>query len=212
MDRPPEAYLHVGIVHFMLFPDVQGGDGPVLESVQSLAAVGDARHPADVNDFTFDSFEAQYVLGRDDDGHSTLTTTETIVARFPEFDQNRGIRRAIPATYQGHTTSLEVVSVTDESGDPRPYSVDADSGIVTVTSAVPEGSFVRGVQTYVITYTQRDVVDYFTNTTAEEFYWNINGTDWRQPFGVVRGTLLLEDGLCPGCGHLDAHAGGLDSG
>ncbi|OIR11269.1 MAG: hypothetical protein BEU05_00810 [Marine Group III euryarchaeote CG-Bathy2] len=25
-------------------------------------------------------------------------------------------------------------------------------------------------------------------------------------------TLLLEDGLCPGCGHLDAHAGGLDSG
>ncbi len=135
------------------------------------------------------------MLGRDDDGHSTLTTTETIVARFPEFDQNRGLRRAIPATYQGHTTSLEVVSVTDESGDPRPYSVDADSGIVTVTSAVPEGSFVRGVQTYVITYTQRDVVDYFTNTTAEEFYWNINGTDWRQPFGVVRGTLLLEDGL-----------------
>ena len=164
-------------------------------AVTSLAAVGDARHPADVNDFTFDSFEAQYVLGRDDDGHSTLTTTETIVARFPEFDQNRGIRRAIPATYQGHTTSLEVVSVTDESGAPRPYSVDADSGVVTVTSAVPEGSFVRGVQTYVITYTQRDVVDYFTTTTAEEFYWNINGTDWQQPFGVVRGTLLLEDGL-----------------
>jgi sugar phosphate isomerase/epimerase len=40
MDRPPEAYLHVGIVHFMLFPDVQGGDGPVLESVQSLASDG----------------------------------------------------------------------------------------------------------------------------------------------------------------------------
>ena len=151
--------------------------------------------PADVNDFTFDSFEAQYVLGRDVDGHSTLTTTETIVARFPEFDQNRGIRRAIPSTYQGRTTSLQVVSVTDESGAPRPFSVEDGSGVVEVTAAVPQGQFVQGVQTYVITYTQRDVVDYFTNTTAEEFYWNVNGTDWPQPFGLVRGTLLLEDGL-----------------
>ncbi|MER3393764.1 MAG: DUF2207 domain-containing protein, partial [Microcella pacifica] len=116
----------------------QAAPPPVASTtVAPVAAVGGAVLPADVNDFTFDSFEAQYVLGRDDDGHSTLTTTETIVARFPEFDQNRGLRRAIPATYQGHTTSLEVVSVTDESGDPRPYSVDADSGIVTVTSAVP---------------------------------------------------------------------------
>lgn len=167
----------------------------VSSTTAPLVAVVGATMPANVNDFTFDRFDAQYVLGRDDDGHSTLTTTETIVARFPEFDQNRGLRRAIPATYQGHTTSLKVISVTDESGAPRPYSVDADSGVVTVTSAVPEGQFVRGVQTYVITYTQRDVVDFFTTTTAEEFYWNVNGTDWAQPFGLVRGTLLLEDGL-----------------
>ena len=66
---------------------------------------------------------------------------------------------------------------------------------MTVTAAVPEGSFVRGVQTYVVTYTQRDVVDFFENTNAEEFFWNVNGTDWPQPFDVVRGTLILEDGL-----------------
>jgi len=151
--------------------------------------------PANVNDFTFDSFEAEYRLGRDEEGRATLTTTETLVARFPDFDQNRGIRRSIPAFYQGRTTELTVLSVTDESGAPRPYSVDAESSIVTVTAAVPEGSFVRGVQTYVVTYTQRDVVDFFENTNAEEFFWNVNGTDWPQPFDVVRGTLILEDGL-----------------
>ncbi len=151
--------------------------------------------PSNVDDFTFDSFEAEYRLGRDDAGRATLTTTETIVARFPEFDQNRGIRRAIPASYQGRTTSLTVQSVTDETGAPRQYSVDASSSIVEVTAAVPEGSFVRGVQTYVITYTQLDVVDYFANTDAEEFFWNVNGTDWAQPFELVRGTLILEDGL-----------------
>ncbi len=40
MDRPPEAFMHVGIVHFMLHPEVQGGDGPILESVEALATDG----------------------------------------------------------------------------------------------------------------------------------------------------------------------------
>jgi len=148
-----------------------------------------------VDDFTFDSFDVEYRLGRDDDGHATLTTVETLVARFPDFDQNRGIRRSLPAQYQGRTTALEVVSVTDENGEERPFEVEDGSGVVDVIAAVPEGQFVRGIQTYVITYTQRDVVDAFDDTGAEEFYWNLTGTDWAQPFAQVRGRVVLEDGL-----------------
>ncbi len=148
-----------------------------------------------VDDFTFDSFDVEYRLGRDDAGHATLTTVETLVARFPEFDQNRGIRRSLPAQYQGRTTALEVVSVTDENGEQRPFEVEDGSGVVDVIAAVPEGQFVRGIQTYVITYTQRDVVDAFDDTGAEEFYWNLTGTDWAQPFAQVRGRVVLEDGL-----------------
>jgi len=164
------------------------------ESQSALAALpaGVAR---DVNAFTFDSFHAEYRLGLDDDGHATLTTVETLTARFPDYDQNRGIRRSLPSTYQGHSTSLRVVSVTDETGAPRPFEVSHESGLVDIVSAVPEGSYTYGVQTYVITYEQRDVVDYFSNTGAEEFYWNLNGNDWAQPFGRVSGTLVLEDGL-----------------
>lgn len=186
--RPIVALLALGVLAPLL------AVSPVAAS-PSVPPAAATVFPADVDDFTFDSFEAEYRLGRDPQGHATMTTTETLVARFPEFDQNRGVRRAIPATYQGRTTSLDVLSVTDEAGNPRPYSVDYDSSIVTVTAAVPEGSFVRGVQTYVITYTQRDVVDSFANTSAEEFFWNINGTDWRQPFDLVRGTIILDDGL-----------------
>jgi hypothetical protein len=190
------ALLALGVLTPLLAAvPVEAATAPVGTVAAELAALPAAVLPANVNDFTFDSFEAEYRLGRDDEGHATLTTTETIVARFPEFDQNRGIRRVIPATYQGRTTSLEVQSVTDASGQSRTWEVEYDLSIATVRAAVPEGDFVRGEQTYVITYTQRDVVDYFTNTDAEEFFWNINGTDWPQPFGVVRGTLLLEDGL-----------------
>ncbi len=167
--------------------------GPAPESAASAVTGGVLTR--DLNAFTFDSFHADYVLGRDESGHATLTTTETLVARFPDFDQNRGIRRSLPATYQGHTTSLQVISVTDENGQPRPFTVDATAARVDIVSAVPEGSFTRGVQTYVITYTQRDVVDFFANTNAQEFFWNVNGTDWAQPFGAVSATLRLDNGL-----------------
>ena len=167
--------------------------GPAPQSAAAAISNGPLR--ADVNAFTFDSFHADYVLGRDETGHATLTTTETLVARFPDFDQNRGIRRSLPATYQGHTTNLQVVSVTDENGQPRPFEVSSESGRIDIVSAVPEGSYTYGVQTYVITYTQRDVVDFFSNSQAQEFYWNTNGTDWAQPFARVSATVTLDDGL-----------------
>lgn len=37
MDRHWNAYMHVGIVHFMLWPQVQGGTGPILETAAQLA-------------------------------------------------------------------------------------------------------------------------------------------------------------------------------
>ena len=36
--KPWEAYMHLGIVHFMLFPETMGGDGPVAETVAKVAA------------------------------------------------------------------------------------------------------------------------------------------------------------------------------
>ena len=56
---------------------------------------------ADTDDFTFDSWHSGFALGLTTDGHSRLTTTETIVARFPAAAQNRGIRRAIPTRTTG---------------------------------------------------------------------------------------------------------------
>ncbi len=161
--------------------------------------VGAPGVPAGVDDFTFDSFDAHYVLGIDDEQRSTLTTTETLVAVFPDFDQNRGIRRFIPSTYDGHPLQNQVISVTDENGQRRDFEQgfeSDDSGSYQVlTIAVPEGQYVHGTQTYVIEYTQRDVTAYFENTDDDEFYWDVNGTGWAQPFGQVSATVDLADGL-----------------
>ena len=37
--------------------------------------------------------------------------------------------------YDGHPTDLEIMSVTDERGEARPYEEDSDDGVVTLTIA-----------------------------------------------------------------------------
>ncbi|MFB2599046.1 DUF2207 domain-containing protein [Herbiconiux sp. P17] len=152
-----------------------------------------AAGPGDVNDFAFASFDARYDLGIDAEGHSTLATTETFVAEFPDFDQNRGIQRAIPLTYDGHPTQLTLTSVTDATGAPREYETETDDENLIVTIAGDE--FVHGEQTYVLSYTQQDVTAYFSNTDDDEFYWDTNGTLWRQPFAVHTTTTTVPANL-----------------
>ncbi|MBX9471666.1 DUF2207 domain-containing protein [Microcella sp.] len=144
---------------------------------------------ADTSDFTFDSFDADYTLSREADGTATLRVVETIVARFPDFDQNRGIIRAIPDDYDGVPLNTVVESVTDQNGTPVYYESYGTGGFVELALGTDE--FVRGVQTYVITYTQQNVVRSFDDTASDEFYWDVNGTGWQQPFGRVSATVTL---------------------
>ena len=150
---------------------------------------------ADVDDFEVASFDAAYTLDRDADGRSSLRTVETIVTIFPDFDQNRGFIRDIPRVYNDIDTEVEVVSVTDQHGLSRPFSVEVSGDFLSVTMAVPEGSFVHGEQHYVLEYTQRDVTRAFADTGVDEFYWDVNGIAWAQPFGRVSATLTLSDEL-----------------
>lgn len=157
---------------------------PALVAPPAQAASAPDIVTAGVDDFEFASFDADYYLDVDDEGRSTLTTVETFVAIFPDFDQNRGMRRAIPGDYLGAPTDVTVVSVTDENGTPRPMEVETDDeGFVLVTSRADD--YVQGQQTYVFTYTQRNVTRTFADTSSDEFYWDTNGTGWYQYFGSV---------------------------
>lgn len=147
----------------------------------------------DTSDFTFDSFDADYTLSRDADGTATVTVVETIVARFPNFDQNRGIIRAIPDDYDGVPLNTSVQGVTDQNGAPVAYEASNTGAFVEL--ALGTDDFVRGVQTYVISYTQQNVVRSFADTNSDEFYWDMNGTGWAQPFDEVTATIRIDDEL-----------------
>lgn len=174
----------------------------VLGLVGTPAAASAASAPASVtqrlasvDDFTFESLDVQYTLGRDAEGRSTLRTVEHFVAVFPEVDQNRGFIRDLPRNYDGHPTDIEIVSVTDAAGNPRPFELETGPEYLSVVMAVPRGEFVHGRQSYVIEYTQRDVTAAFADTNADEFYWDVNGTDWRQTFDRISARITVSDGL-----------------
>ncbi|WP_141630044.1 DUF2207 family protein [Salinibacterium sp. PAMC 21357] len=163
---------------------------PAVDVESARAANGVVQFGLD--DFVFDSYDAEFFLDRDSEGRSTLLTTETFIAVFPA-DQNRGMKRAIPDDFEGEPVNVSNISVTDETGKPRPIEIEHDEGFTLVTSAAD--SFVEGAQTYVFTYEQSNVTRYYADTDADEWYWDTNGVGWNQPFGSVTATVHLGDGL-----------------
>lgn len=147
---------------------------------------------ASPNDFTFTSFDGDYRLGKDSEGRSTLAVTERLTAEFPAINQNHGIERAIPDDYDSHPLDLKITAVTNPSGAALPYSTYSSNGntVIRVGSA---NSFVHGTNKYVISYTMRDVT--ITKNGKQEFFWNVNGTQWQQPFGSVSARIHLDPSI-----------------
>jgi len=154
---------------------------------------------ADVNDFSFESFDAVYELSQDKDfdNRPEIHVTETIVAIFPEINQNRGIKRSIPSSSYGvYPGLIEIHSVTDENGADRDYEVIEEEGFNNIYIKKDDDSFVNGRQTYVIEYTQSWVIRNFQASSGnDEFYWDVNGTGWLQSFGRVSASVKVDKEL-----------------
>lgn len=143
---------------------------------------------ANVNNFFFESFEADYYLSKDDEGRSRLKVVEKLVARFPEYNQNKGLVREIPSRYDGHPVSLKLESIT-RNGEKEPiYSEEWIGSNFVVSTGTDD--YVTGRQEYVFAYTMRDVTKDFGD--HQELYWDSNGTGWRQAFSTVTARLHLE--------------------
>ncbi|MET0673747.1 MAG: DUF2207 domain-containing protein [Microbacterium pygmaeum] len=154
---------------------------------------------ASVEDFSYDALDADFFLVRGAGGISDLYVIETRVVRFPEFDQNKGIVRWIPKADSGIAHDTDVVNVTGADGEAIPWWTEEDEDHVTVLTG--DDSYVRGVQTYVISYTMRDVVLRYDDTDADEFFLDVVESDHAQPFDRITATVRIAgvpaEGLLP---------------
>jgi len=161
--------------------------------VIAVPLLGAAIVTTGVQDFEFESYSADYYLARDAEGHSTLRTVETFVAVFPDFDQNRGMIRAIPNSYDGVPLQTHVQSVVDETGNGIRFDISIYDDFTEL--ALGSDEYVHGRTTYTITYTQENVVRAFPDTNDDEFYWDTNGTGFNQPFGSVAARVHIDPAL-----------------
>ncbi|GAA1235594.1 putative membrane protein YgcG [Microbacterium phyllosphaerae] len=170
-------------------PTAAAGAAPAASAAASAAGntgtgtraemLADARSAsADVDDFSYEKWDARFDVSLDDEGRARMHVTETLTARFPDFDQNKGIVRGMPTSYENAWLELQILSVTDGSGAEVPYETDEDDGLLYVLTG--DDDYVQGTQTYVIEYEMRDVV-LSADTGVDEFYWDLLPLDSTQP-------------------------------
>lgn len=171
-------------------------DGPASH----LAAPRPADVPTDVDDFSYSSWDAAYEIGLDDEGRARMRVTETLVARFPDVDQNRGIVRGLATSYEGASIETTILSVTDGNGADVPYETDEEDGLLYVLTG-NDDDFVRGLTTYVIEYEMRDVIlatdrsESSSAPPADEFYWDLLPLDSTQPIDRFRAEIVFDPAM-----------------
>ena len=153
------------------------------------SAMAARSNTSDTNNFTITNYNVRLELGRDRNNRSTLKTIETITADFPP-DQNHGITRQFVKKYDGHAMNLALESVKDEHGVDLEYHQNGST-----LRIGNKNTYVSGTKTYIITYTQRDVTRYYSDTQKDEFYWNAIGTDSPVPVAAATVTLKLDIAL-----------------
>lgn len=157
----------------------------------SLLVVGwrpDQAHAQNTQNFTIESFEADYYLSKTDKNVSTMKVVEKITAEFPDFDQNHGILRAIPKEYKNNNLSVSVESVVNPIGTAYRFSTYTENDNLVLRIGDPD-SYVHGQTTYIITYQLRNVISFYDS--HDELYWDVNGDQWPQAMGAVTARLHL---------------------
>ncbi len=146
-------------------------------------------------DYYFESMNVDYHLSVGKDNHSVLKVEETLVPVFPDYDQNHGIERNIPLKYDGHKLKFELEEVT----------LDGETGVIAKEDESDNhyrmklgraSEYLKGRHVFKIKYTLQDVTHKpKDNSNIQEFYWDVNGVDWRQTFQKVTVTLQIDQKL-----------------
>ncbi len=138
-------------------------------------------------DFTINKFHSDITINED----SSLTVKESINVEFHKL--KHGIYREIPFKYTDERgnrikTPLEVLSVTDESGNEWKYKTKKTGNVINIRIGDPK-KYVEGHQKYVITYKVVNAILFFDD--HDELYWNVTGNYWWAPIKEASANITL---------------------
>jgi len=142
-------------------------------------------------DWEIERFNVEIRIERE----GSIRVVETIAADFTR-DPHRGILRNIPYRYSRHgarfSLRMDLVSVTDENGEPHPYRAHREDGELRLRIGDPDVYRSERV-TYRITYDAERAILHFDE--HDELYWNTTGNEWPIPIEQASCRVILPDGL-----------------
>ena len=159
-----------------------------------------ASESSNTDNFNFSDFTADYYLTRDEEGVSHLRVVENLTAEFPNYAQNKGLRRHIPLTNQGgknitlpNLDSSNIKITRNGVAEPI-WDISRGGDYYTVETGTDD--YVLGTQKYTFEYEFEKVVTDFDD--YQELYWDTNGNGWPQRFKSLKARLhfdaeLLDD-------------------
>jgi uncharacterized membrane protein len=140
--------------------------------------------------FTINEFRSDITVRED----SSFVVNETLRVTFHK--PRHGIYRDIPFKYVTELgkvirTPIKVISVRDDSGRTWKYKVSKTGPLIRIRIGDPN-KYVRGNQTYVITYRMQNAILFFDD--HDELYWNVTGNYWKAPIQEASADIHLDVG------------------
>lgn len=142
--------------------------------------------------FSYESWHTQLELTRNADGEGELAVAETMVAGFPDKDQNKGIVRSIPVRGSLYFDDLQV---SDADGGPVPFRTEYDSDAQLLHIEIGTDAYVHGEQTYVVEYTVTDAVVSDDSAGVDDLYWNLLPLDSAQEIEEFSAEIRIDSQL-----------------
>lgn len=125
---------------------------------------------------------------------SSLIINERITYDF-EKALRIGIYRDIPLSNKaGKNIIVDVISVTDDNGQPYKFSTTTDDGVFTIKIGDTE-KLISGEKIYKISYKISGGVLY--QSDFDEIYWNATGNGWNVPMKNIKSKVVLPQGVFP---------------
>lgn len=145
-----------------------------------------------VDRFDYSSWDTEIDLRLDEEGYPELRVRETVVAQFPDSNQNKGIARGIP--YFGYRV-VDDVDVTRPDGSPVPWTREPDYDASMLYLLIGGDEYVHGEQAYVISYTHEQPILIDPDTANQELYWNLLPLDSAQAIERFSATIRIDAAL-----------------
>ena len=163
-----------------------------------------------VTDWYIQNFDSEIIVNKD----STLDIKEKIAADCGTAIGKHGIFRVLPEDVKigGKSISspVELISITDFSGNPLKYTESRNKADKTVTWKIGDADkTVQGINNYIISYQVKNVIR-FGNANFDELYWNLTGNFWDLEIDKFHAKIIFPDEVSSDKSAIEYYVGSLN--